>query len=340
MGLGDKWLSFSSLPSLNAWHHFCYVYDGIENRLYIDGTLAGASTIEPTVAAAASLQIGRGPGESEYFKGRIDEIRIYDRALKANEIVAVKNTPLNSGSGAAQVQPGPWDTTLTMKADDPAAGNPVVDLSIDHRYYRKGDTVDASSLWIGNPAQQSRNVEIKTWAQCSGLLPVSAGIWSPNGLLNLPAESSQDYGSKALLNITDNTPLENCSVNARLIDPVTGDILSEDFNPFSILSTRIILPRNPIKTNLANANMMWDISEKVSPVRYTLANKNVIATAVELKIWHGLQGFEPISIMTAGEDESLVLPAGSTLTIYPQTGYSILKTRVLNPATGETLAEK
>lgn len=53
-----------------------------------------------------------------------------------------------------------------------------------------------------------------------------------------------------------------------------------------------------------------------------------------------MQGFEPISIMTAGEDESLVLPARSTLTVYPNAGYSILKTRVLNPATGETLAEK
>jgi hypothetical protein len=336
----DKWLAFSSLPTLNAWHHICYVFDGVESLWYIDGTLAGASTIAPMVAATTNFQIGRGPDESEYFKGRIDEIRIYDRALKADEIVAVKNTPLTPDSGAVQVQPSPWDITLTMKAADPVASNPVVDLSLDHRYYRKGDTVNASSLWIGNPAQQSRNVEIKTWAQCSGLLPVSAGVWSLNGLLNLPAEFSQDYGSKALLNITANTPLENCYVNARLIDPATGDLLSEDINPFSILSTRIILPRNPIKTNLANAAMSWDISENASPVRYTLANKDVIATAVELKIWHGSQGFEPISIMTAGEDESLVLPAGSTLTVYPPTGYSILKTRVLNPATGEILAEK
>jgi hypothetical protein len=59
-----------------------------------------------------------------------------------------------------------------------------------------------------------------------------------------------------------------------------------------------------------------------------------------LKVWIGKQGFEPLPIITAGEDESLVLPAGSTLTVYPQAGNNILKIRALNPATGRILAEK
>jgi hypothetical protein len=340
MDFGDKWLAFSGLPTLNAWHHVCYVFDGVENRLYMDGTLAGASTIAPTVAATTSLQIGRGPDESEYFQGRIDEIRIYNRALNADEIVAAKNTPLTPGFETVHVQPGPWNTTSIMKTADTAASNPVVDLSLDRIFYRKGDTVNASSFWIDNRAQQNRNVELKTWAQCSERSTISIGGRSTNGMFNLPAESNQDYGAKALLTIAANTPSDNCFVNARLIDPTTGDILSEDINSFSILSTKIILPRNPMKTSQENGNLTWDLSEKTSPVRYILANKDSIATAVELKVWIGKQGFEPLPIITAGEDESLVLPAGSTLTVYPQAGNNILKIRALNPATGRILAEK
>jgi hypothetical protein len=340
MNFGDKWLAFSSLPTLNAWHHVCYVFDGIENRLYIDGTLAGSSTIAPTVAATTSLQIGHGPDESGYFQGRIDEIRIYNRTLNADEIVAAKNTPLTPGFETVHVQPGPWDTTLIMKTADTAASDPVVDLSLDRIFYRKGDTVNASSFWIGNPAQQSRNVELKTWAQCTERSTISIGGWSTDGMFNLPAESNQDYGAKALLTITTNTPSDNCFVNARLIDPTTGDIFSEDINSFSILSTKIILPRNPMKTSPENGNLTWDLSEKTSPVRYILANKDSLATAVELKVWIGKQGFKPLPIITAGEDESLVLPAGSTLTVYPQAGNNILKIRALNPATGKILAEK
>jgi hypothetical protein len=71
-----------------------FTYDGINGRLYINGALQ--NTIKETVPFtqnADDLYIGATPNSTYpyYFNGVIDEIRIYNRALSANEINQLKN---------------------------------------------------------------------------------------------------------------------------------------------------------------------------------------------------------------------------------------------------------
>jgi hypothetical protein len=77
----------SQLP-LNAWTHLATTYDGANVRLYVNGTLAAtrAATGGITVSTG-TLQIGGNSVWSEWFKGSIDEVRVYSRALSATEIV-------------------------------------------------------------------------------------------------------------------------------------------------------------------------------------------------------------------------------------------------------------
>ena len=78
----------SQLP-LNAWTHLATTYDGANVRLYLNGALAAtrAATGSITVSTGA-LQIGGNSVWSEWFKGLIDEVRVYSRALSADEIAA------------------------------------------------------------------------------------------------------------------------------------------------------------------------------------------------------------------------------------------------------------
>ena len=80
---------------LSAWSHVAVTYDGAMLRLYVNG--AQVSAVAQTGSAAAStspLYIGANSIAGHFFNGLIDEIRLYNRALSAAEIVTDMNTPI------------------------------------------------------------------------------------------------------------------------------------------------------------------------------------------------------------------------------------------------------
>jgi type VI protein secretion system component Hcp len=84
-----SWLVTGTQPSTKTWHHVAYTYDGATHRLYVDGVEVSSSTIGPGSGAATSLSIGRMPGTSDFLKAVVDELRVYNRALSASEIVSL-----------------------------------------------------------------------------------------------------------------------------------------------------------------------------------------------------------------------------------------------------------
>jgi hypothetical protein len=76
------------LPPANEWHMLTATYDGSTARIYVDATLveqvtaAGAFTVQ-----AGSLFMGNQPGVGDGLSGSLDEMRVYNRALSALEIV-------------------------------------------------------------------------------------------------------------------------------------------------------------------------------------------------------------------------------------------------------------
>jgi len=74
----------------NKDHFVCASYDGTNANLFIDGELKtsqavgwGGTTLWPTVTAAIGWDVNNSPWK---FKGLIDEPRIYNRSLSAEEI--------------------------------------------------------------------------------------------------------------------------------------------------------------------------------------------------------------------------------------------------------------
>jgi hypothetical protein len=74
-------------PSNGNWHHIVAKQDGTTASLYVDGLLCASGAVPPIGNAANSITIGRfDGGDPYYFTGRIDEVRIYNRALSDAEI--------------------------------------------------------------------------------------------------------------------------------------------------------------------------------------------------------------------------------------------------------------
>ncbi len=83
------------------WHHIAVTYTGGTNgtvSMYIDGVLNITST-KTLNTASGPLRIGRrvdGGGNTEYFNGTIDEVRIWNYVLTQSEIQARKDKELTS----------------------------------------------------------------------------------------------------------------------------------------------------------------------------------------------------------------------------------------------------
>jgi hypothetical protein len=64
-------------------------------RLFVNGSEVASRPLGGgLLSSAGPLRIGGNSLWGEFFKGRIDEIRLYERALSAQEISDVMNSPL------------------------------------------------------------------------------------------------------------------------------------------------------------------------------------------------------------------------------------------------------
>jgi hypothetical protein len=88
----------AKLPT-NTWSHLAATYDGAQLTLYVNGAQVSRRAVSgPIATSARPLQIGGNTVWNEWFKGRIDEVRVYDRALDGPQIQADMTTPVGPGS--------------------------------------------------------------------------------------------------------------------------------------------------------------------------------------------------------------------------------------------------
>lgn len=94
----DKWYFqvpnggvFGTEVNASEWEHITGVYDGNEIRIYVNGEHVGTDAVSGPIeayevsAAIGAMRFADGSTAHE-FDGRIDEVRVYDRALTDDEV--------------------------------------------------------------------------------------------------------------------------------------------------------------------------------------------------------------------------------------------------------------
>lgn len=91
--VAKKPLVSESIISDDQWHHIGFVWDNSYRILYADGIEVARDTIaqNPLKPATGGLHIGAGKSlhTGTFFSGLIDDVRIYEKALTAEEIAAL-----------------------------------------------------------------------------------------------------------------------------------------------------------------------------------------------------------------------------------------------------------
>jgi hypothetical protein len=93
VGSTEQTLFGGTRLAANTWVHLTATYDGANQRLYVNGVqVASRAQTGPIVTSTGALRIGGNSVFGEFFNGRIDEVRIYNRALTQAEIASDMNT--------------------------------------------------------------------------------------------------------------------------------------------------------------------------------------------------------------------------------------------------------
>ena len=84
---GPRSASMGSALTLNQWSHLAVVFDGSQARFYVNGGLTSTAPLAATLTARGTpLRVGADINTQQFFKGSLDEVRVYDRALTASEV--------------------------------------------------------------------------------------------------------------------------------------------------------------------------------------------------------------------------------------------------------------
>jgi len=71
--------------AFGVWYHVVGTYDRQHVKIYINGKLRGSAARTEAIQSTGTNTVV-GFWNNEYFQGFIDEVRIYNRALSAEEI--------------------------------------------------------------------------------------------------------------------------------------------------------------------------------------------------------------------------------------------------------------
>jgi len=103
----------------DVWYHVAATYDGNEVKLYVNGSLEGIQSIATVIPDGVNPVTIGGGVNSNYLRGNIDEVRIWNVARTQAEIQASLNQKL---SGNEQGLIGYWNL-------EENSGNTVYDLT-------------------------------------------------------------------------------------------------------------------------------------------------------------------------------------------------------------------
>lgn len=162
------------------WWFVTMVHDGTDNIIYLDGKevnrVPAAGTLNST---ARPLGIGNNPIQGgQYFIGALDELKIYNRALTADE---VENGYLNATTGITRLTP---EIQASIELVYP---NPVHDeISIKHKFTSKQNVLirifDNSGRQVESHPMTSQDLSMETITLRLGNQPT--GFYQMNFVVN------------------------------------------------------------------------------------------------------------------------------------------------------------
>lgn len=90
---------------VGGWNHIVAINDGLDSKIYFNGTNASWVVDNLKTVMSNTANLGRWSGGYHYLAGALDEVRIYNRALSAQEILELYQGEPGTNTGWLTVSP-------------------------------------------------------------------------------------------------------------------------------------------------------------------------------------------------------------------------------------------
>ena len=179
----DQSATRTTALALNTWSHLAATYDGTTLRLYLNGAQVATRAVTGALQASSGpLRFGgNGVWAGEFFQGRLDELRVYNRALTAAEVAADMTRPVGPQAPArlgvspaslsfSGAQGGPQPAAKTLSVANEGGGSLSFSASDDAPWL----TVTPGS----GSAPQTLNVQASTAGLAQGTYNATVTVTS------------------------------------------------------------------------------------------------------------------------------------------------------------------
>ena len=184
-------VDLTSAANRNKWHFVAYTLDTVADThvLYRNGAQVNSGSNTGTIAnAATALNIGRHPqfGGFGYFLGRVDDVRVYNRALSSSEVSALYagTFPYLNSKFSTSANLNFASTTGSLTMINPTWGRASTSLisSVFDTGAASGLAYKINSiLWQGTLANSAVWFQIATSNNASGTWNEALNYWGPDG---------------------------------------------------------------------------------------------------------------------------------------------------------------
>ena len=252
-----------SINNIGVWHHLVGTYDSVTGAqiLYQNGVVIASTTISGLIDKSSSyFHIGWQGETTGRFDGIIDEVRVYDNALTASEVLA---RYLNGNPNQ--------DTTAPASVINLTAGN-VTTTSVTLNWTSVGDDNSTGTASIYDIRYQTYVVTSSNWANaipCSGEpMPKATGNSETFIVNNLNSGTTYFFAMKIadeVLNWSDLSNVVSCATTAEpVIDNPPTIIITNPTNGATVSGTIIFSAIASDDKGIAKVDFYVDGSVKYS----------------------------------------------------------------------------
>lgn len=245
--LNGQWkvLTANNFPGLNKWTHCAATYDGYYMRIYLNGVLAASTEASGDITMNSNnLVIGQQPGFVEYFKGKIDEAKVWKRALNQCEIINNMN---------CELQPAQTDLVAYYKFNQGFADvpNPTERTLIDLSGNNNNGTLNNFALTGSNSnwSEFKVNGTCSTYAEPPVTAEANASVFGIGSTIMLFANGGSAYTWSGPNNFTSFVPGPSIT-NAQPVNSGTYTVAVPFINCTIFRSVRLtVTPLPAIQAN-------------------------------------------------------------------------------------------
>ena len=164
----------NNLIQYNQWQHIVATYDGINSKIYYNGTLSNSIAATGVVATSTEQdQIGWRAPYGQYFNGKMDQVCVFDYALSATQVstlygggTAVTNPMSLSPKPIAYYQLGDQTASNnTTEPDPPVQSYLVPNNSLQDYVFNFDGSDDYIDLGNDSSLQFANSFSISAWAK-------------------------------------------------------------------------------------------------------------------------------------------------------------------------------